>query len=92
MRITCPSCGSRDLGEFHILGEAEQARPRLQGDFDGPEARAAFTQYLYARNNPASQHDEYWYHGPCETWLVVSRDTRTHAIDGVRAARGGDRP
>ncbi|WP_237154284.1 sarcosine oxidase subunit delta [Oryzibacter oryziterrae] len=92
MRITCPTCGSRDLHEFHVLGEAEQARPRLSGDFDSAAARAAFTDYVYARRNPAGPHDEYWYHGPCDTWLVVRRDTRSHEVHDVRAARGGDRP
>ena len=37
------------------------------------------------RDNKAGPHRELFYHvGGCRTWLVVTRDTRTHAIAQVR--------
>ena len=47
--------------------------------------------YVYLRDNPAGRHRDLWYHGSgCRTWLVVTRDTRTHEIFGVDYAdRGG---
>ena len=39
-------------------------------------------------HNPAGPHREFWYHGAgCHAWLVVERDTRTHAIKSVASAR-----
>ena len=44
----------------------------------------AFHDYVYLRDNPAGPHRELWYHGSgCRAWLVVTRDTRTHAILAV---------
>jgi len=44
---------------------------------------------VYLRDNPAGPIDEHWYHARgCRNWLVVTRDTRTHAISAVRLARG----
>jgi heterotetrameric sarcosine oxidase delta subunit len=85
MRIPCPFCGDRDSREFTVLGDATlMARP----DPSAPDALAKFTAYLHERDNPAGLHRELWYHGPgCQSWLVVTRDTRTHRIDKVEAAR-----
>lgn len=83
MRIPCPYCGSRDLREFTYLGDATVERP----DGAAPDALERFVEYVYLRNNPAGRHREYWYHGAgCQSWLVVTRDTRTHEIFSVEAA------
>ena len=83
MRIRCPHCGERDNGEFSYLGDAAPRRP------DGLEASAAaMHDYVYLRDNPAGTIRELWYHAAgCRSWLVVTRDTRTHAIEAVEPAR-----
>ncbi|GEP10345.1 sarcosine oxidase subunit delta [Methylobacterium gnaphalii] len=83
MRIRCPHCGERDNGEFSYLGDATVVRP------DGMNASAeAMHDYVYLRDNPAGLHRELWYHGAgCRSWLVVTRDTRTHEIRDVSSAR-----
>ncbi len=83
MRIPCPFCGERDRREFTILGDADPVRP------DGMDADSgAMFDYVYQRTNAAGLHREYWYHGAgCHAWLVVERDTRTHAIKDVSTAR-----
>lgn len=79
MRIACPHCGSRDVQEFSYLGDAKPQRP------DGMDATAAaMSDYVHQRDNPAGAHRELWYHAAgCHAWLVVTRDTRSHAIDSV---------
>lgn len=83
MRITCPYCGARDAQEFSYLGAADPVRP------DGMAAtEAAMADYVYLRDNPAGPHRELWYHGAgCRSWLVVTRDTRTHEIFAVEPAK-----
>jgi sarcosine oxidase subunit delta len=63
--------------EFSYLGDATVERP----DANAAEALERFIEYVYLRDNPAGPHFELWYHGMgCQAWLVVTRDTRTHAI------------
>jgi heterotetrameric sarcosine oxidase delta subunit len=77
MRISCPFCGVRDVREFSYLGDATVQRP----DPDVQGALDRFVDYVYARDNPAGPHREYWYHGSgCHAWLVVTRNTRSHEI------------
>jgi heterotetrameric sarcosine oxidase delta subunit len=77
MRIPCPHCGSRDVREFSYTGDATVRRP----DPAAPNARERFIDYVYLRDNPAGLHRELWYHGfGCQSYLVVTRDTRNHAI------------
>jgi len=84
MRIPCPHCGDRDAREFAYLGDAGPRRPDPQAD----DALARFVDYVYLRDNPAGPHRELWYHGfGCQTWLVVTRDTRNHDILGATPAR-----
>ena len=84
MRIRCPHCGERDLREFAYLGDAGMARPAV-----GASSAAAFDDYVYQRENPAGRHREYWFHAfGCHGWLVVTRDTVTHAIERVEPASG----
>jgi len=80
MRIKCPHCGERDAEEFSYRGAAGLERP----DPHAPGAAAAFLDYIYMRDNPAGPLCELWYHhAGCRRWLVVTRDTRDHAITSV---------
>jgi sarcosine oxidase subunit delta len=90
MRIACPYCGSREILEFVVLGDASLQRPDPAAD----DASQAFHDYVYLRRNPAGESRELWYHASgCRRWLVVIRDTLTHEIlavsyasaDGVRS-------
>ena len=84
MRIPCPYCGERDLGEFAYYGDATKRRPDGAGSLETD----VFFDYVYPRDNPAGPHGELWYHvGGCRAWLTVRRDTRTHEIFGAEAAR-----
>lgn len=87
MRINCPYCGERWHDEFTVLGDADALKARPAS----PDVEA-FYDYVYLRRNPAGPHRELWYHhGGCRKWLVVDRDTRTHAVNGVRlACEGGE--
>ncbi len=81
MRIPCPYCGERDAREFSYLGDANVVRPAT-------DDAAAFREYVNLRDNKAGAHREFWYHASgCRSWLVVTRDTRTHRIDGAELAR-----
>ncbi len=81
MRIHCPYCGERDAEEFSIQGEVAEPRPE-SGEID------AFVAYVHLRANGFGPTREDWYHANgCRRWLVVSRDTRDHAILGVELAR-----
>jgi sarcosine oxidase subunit delta len=83
--IPCPFCGPRDSEEFSYLGDATLRRP----DDGGAAPTPAWEAYVYLRNNPAGLHREYWFHASgCQSWLIVARDTRTHAIAGAEAAAG----
>ena len=88
MRIPCPFCGPRGNEEFTYLGDANVRRP----DPAAPDAVRVFHDYVYLRDNPSGLHRELWYHGGCRKWLVVTRNTRTHAINDVAFADGGARP
>ncbi|PZQ11327.1 MAG: sarcosine oxidase subunit delta [Ancylobacter novellus] len=84
MRIACPYCGSRGVDEFSYLGDATVTRP----DPAAENAMAAFVDYVHIRDNPAGLHRELWQHAAgCQSWLVVTRDTRTHAIEAVEMAK-----
>jgi heterotetrameric sarcosine oxidase delta subunit len=79
MRIPCPFCGSRDAQEFVYRGDADPVR--LEGE-------EGMFEYVYERTNPAGVLREHWYHAQgCRNWLVVTRDTVTHAIEGATFAR-----
>lgn len=91
MRIRCPFCGEREPGEFAYRGDATPKRPAMVA----PDAAAGagmedlFYDYVYLRDNVAGDMSEYWYHGGgCRSWLVVERNTLTHAIRSVEAAAG----
>jgi methylglutamate dehydrogenase subunit B len=78
MRIPCPFCGERESGEFTYLGANV---PRTNADAFGE---------AYLRANLSGRHEELWYHAfGCRSWLVVTRDTRTHEIFAVNLAKAG---
>lgn len=88
MRLPCPYCGLRDSHEFSYLGDADPQRP----DPAAGDAAEAFHDYVYLRDNPAGVLRELWYHGAgCRRWVIVTRDTRIHAISGATFA-AGERP
>jgi sarcosine oxidase subunit delta len=85
MRITCPYCGQRDAEEFSIQGEV--AGPRPSGMSTDAGSMAAFHAYVHLRSNDFGLTREYWYHANgCRRLLVVSRDTRNHAVVNVTLA------
>lgn len=84
MRIPCPYCGERDAHEFAYLGDATVERP----DVVAAGAEERFVEYVYLRDNPAGLHRELWYHAfGCRSWVIVTRDTCTHAIADTKLAR-----
>jgi len=81
MRIPCPHCGERGHEEFSILGAADPVRPGFA------DPLAAWHDYVHLRPNPRGCHRELWQHvSGCRRWLVVTRDTATHAILGAADA------
>ncbi|BDA83313.1 sarcosine oxidase subunit delta [Aureimonas sp. SA4125] len=83
MRIDCPYCGSRDLREFSFLGDADAAAGGWEADVS-PESEA---DRVYLRSNPAGRHTGLWYHeAGCRSWLLVERDTVSHAVHSVQLA------
>ena len=85
MIINHPLLGPRDGSEFVVLGDASLInRPDWQAD----DAHDQFHEYMYLRDNPAGQHRELWYHEQGDrSWLVVTRNTLTHAVTKVEMAR-----
>ena len=82
MLIPCPVCGLRDHGEFTYGGDATVVRPAISD----PEP-AHWAAYVYDRANPRGDHQEYWHHvHGCRMWMVVLRDTQTHAVSRVKLA------
>lgn len=82
MRITCPNCGERDRREFYYHGDA-LALDRPAGD----AGLEAWDDYLHNRDNPAGETRDLWFHeAGCGAWLVVERNTVTHAVMNVTLA------
>jgi heterotetrameric sarcosine oxidase delta subunit len=81
--IPCPHCGPRNHDEFAYAGDAGLTPP-------APDAPLAdWSAYIYIRDNPRSAHRELWRHSyGCGAYLVVERDTRTHAV--ISAAFAGE--
>ncbi len=83
--IKCPWCGERDMVEFTHGGDATKVYPQ------DPDALTAeeWHQFVYLRDNPQGQHDEYWHHiAGCRQWLKLRRDTTTHDILASAPAAG----
>ena len=89
MLIPHPLLGPRDAQEFVYYGPAALIdRPEIAFPLADVEAALdTFHAYLYERDNPAGPHRELWYHEQGDrSWLVVTRDTRTHEILGAELA------
>ena len=89
MRITCPHCGERGLPEFVYQGDASLRRPAPRLD-DAGESGASpdWMDYVYSRANSPGAHREYWLHASgCRALLIVTRNTSSHEIARVEAAR-----
>ena len=85
MRLTCPLCGERDRREFTYQGAATLAGRPAGVDM------AAWSDWLHLRDNPAGRTRDLWYHDAgCCAWLVVERDTVTHAIHDVSLLEADD--
>ncbi|MFN3663465.1 sarcosine oxidase subunit delta [Yoonia sp.] len=83
MRINCPHCGERDRREFCYMGDALAMDRPTQDAGD-----AAWDDYLHNRDNPAGLTRDLWYHeGGCGAWILVSRDTVSHAVQGTALAQ-----
>ncbi|NOZ32777.1 MAG: sarcosine oxidase subunit delta [Alphaproteobacteria bacterium] len=87
MRLKCPYCGDRNVGEFTSFGE----QPALRPDGANGDDQSRFVDYVYMRDNRAGPNRELWYHGQgCRQWLRVLRDTKTHEFLTIELARRGD--
>lgn len=83
MRLTCPLCGERDRREFYYQGEAVALRRPAPDAGD-----EAWQDYLHLRENPTAERRDLWHHDAgCGAWLVVTRNTSTHAILDVALAQ-----
>jgi len=82
MIIPCPICGARDAREFSNSGAA------VLLDRPAPDAGVRdWNSYLHERANPAGETQDLWWHGQgCGAWLVVSRNTVTHAVHSAQLA------
>lgn len=83
IRIDCPICGTRDETEFTYGADATVTRPAMD-----ETALTPWLDYVFMRDNPRGPHREYWHHVQgCRQWLVLERDTLSHAIGGCFLAR-----
>src|ERR1700683_2594052 len=81
LRIQCPWCGERDETELRYRGGASRSPAA------GAAGLAAFSAYVYERDNPRGWHLEWWLHvGGCRELLRVVRHTLTHEIHWVGVA------
>jgi sarcosine oxidase subunit delta len=75
--IPCPWCGKRPENEFRYAGQAHRLRPTDPAAIDD----AAWTAYLYLRDNPRGRHTERWQHAHgCGRFFNCVRDTVTDRI------------
>ncbi|MEE4239191.1 MAG: sarcosine oxidase subunit delta [Anderseniella sp.] len=82
--INCPHCGKRTTDEFYIKGDASKVRPTAIGDGTMDQ----WHDYVHIRDNVRGRIAEHWHHtGGCRQWLVVERDSMTHEVYAVTAAR-----
>jgi sarcosine oxidase subunit delta len=83
--INHPLLGPRDASEFVYLGDASLLNRPSHSDQDAVDR---FYEYLYLRDNVAGEMKELWYHEQGDqSWLVVTRNTLTHAITKVELAQ-----
>ncbi len=87
MRIICPNCGERDRREFYYQGDAlAMSRPGQDATLD------AWDDYLHNRDNLAGDTTDMWFHeAGCGAWVVVERNTVTHAVGKATLAEKAKR-
>jgi len=84
IRIPCPFCGERDHSEFTYGSDAAIHYPPLDAPVED------WVKAVFERENIRGMQSETWHHvSGCRMWLVVERDTMTHAIKSVRPAHPG---
>ena len=84
MRIPCPLCWPRDRREFYYYGSTDYLdRPSEGASLDDLD------NHLFLRDNPAGETKDLWYHeNGCAAWMVVTRNTVSHAILGAELVTG----
>jgi sarcosine oxidase subunit delta len=76
--LTCPNCGERNVAEFRFGGEYK-SRPANPED---SASDAAWTEYLYFKQNKQGVQKEWWYHrAGCGLWFLAERHTKTHQVE-----------
>ena len=84
IRIPCPFCGERDHSEFSYGGDGTIEYPALDAPVED------WLKAVFQRENIRGMQTETWQHvNGCRMWLIVERDTMSHAIRSVRPAHGG---
>ena len=85
LRLTCPTCGTRDYTEFRYGGDADRPRPAHgSGDLQ------SWHDHVFLHDNPRGPHREYWQHVlGCRHWILVERNTATNEVLSCKAAREG---
>ncbi len=79
LQLTCPFCGPRDEREFTYGGPLTERRPDNADNLE-PEA---WVERLTVPDNPLGVVREWWWHERgCGEWVLVERDTRSHALAG----------
>ncbi|MBW2022136.1 MAG: sarcosine oxidase subunit delta [Deltaproteobacteria bacterium] len=73
--IACPNCGFRNAYEFKFGGEVKNEPGHGAG-------LRKWRHYFYFNKNVAGVQEEWWYHNPCQTWVLVTRDTATNEVVG----------
>ncbi len=73
--INCPTCGNRQVEEFHY-GSEQESRP----NHDSHDTE--WNTYLYTKINAYGDASEWWYHQyGCKRWLLLNRDTKTNHVN-----------
>ena len=77
--LTCPNCGEkRNVAEFRFGGEVVK-RPQNP---ESAEADAAWTGFLYLKENKLGLQKEWWYHrSGCGVWFLAERHTKTQVVE-----------
>ena len=83
-RFPCPFCGLRDETEFQFAAEAGKRRPEPAPEVSDLE----WADYLYMNEAPRGPAQEVWVHLTCGEFFLMTRDTVTREVIGVRALPG----
>ncbi len=79
--VPCPWCGSRNVSEFHYLGEPKK-RPDV-----ATATPEEWRGYLYLHRNACDWIRENWYHrAGCRRYFAIERHTLTNEVRALPAA------